>query len=98
MGSDVGQIFSTARLHRDLSILYALVFEKTRTIIFAHDCILLKMKVELLKVRKKINVEFQRLKSASNVVYGKTAQFCFKHLFNALNMLSAMGVGVLGSE
>ena len=28
MGSDVGQIFLTASLHRDYSILYALVFEK----------------------------------------------------------------------
>ena len=28
MGSDVGQIFPTARLHRDHSILYALVCEK----------------------------------------------------------------------
>ena len=28
MGSDVGQIFPTASLHRDHSILYALVFEK----------------------------------------------------------------------
>ena len=28
MGSDVGQIFPTASLHRDHSILYALVCEK----------------------------------------------------------------------
>ena len=28
MGSDVGQIFQTASLHRDHSILYALVCEK----------------------------------------------------------------------
>ena len=28
MGSDVGQIFPTASLHRDNSILYALVCEK----------------------------------------------------------------------
>ena len=28
MGSDVGQIFQTASLHRDLLILYALVCEK----------------------------------------------------------------------
>ena len=28
MGSDVGQIFPTANLHRDHSILYALVCEK----------------------------------------------------------------------
>ena len=28
IGSDVGQIFLTASLHRDHSILYALVFEK----------------------------------------------------------------------
>ena len=30
MGSDVGQIFPTASLHRDHSISYALVFEKNR--------------------------------------------------------------------
>ena len=28
MGSDVGQIFPTARVYRDHSILYTLVFEK----------------------------------------------------------------------
>ena len=33
MGSDVGQIFPTASLHRDHSILYALVCEKK---IFLH--------------------------------------------------------------
>ena len=30
MGSDVGQIFTTASLYRDHSILYALVCEKNR--------------------------------------------------------------------
>ena len=30
MGSDVGQIFPTASLHRDHSILYALVYEKRK--------------------------------------------------------------------
>ena len=33
MGSDVGQIFSTASLHRDHSILYALVLRKIESII-----------------------------------------------------------------
>ena len=33
MGSDVGQIFPTASLHRDHSILHALVFEKIESII-----------------------------------------------------------------
>ena len=32
MGSDVGQIFPTASLHRDHSILYALVCEKEKAI------------------------------------------------------------------
>ena len=55
MGSDVGQIFPTASLHRDHSILYALVCEKTfwRMTVF--------LKVELLSVRKKFYVEFSAI-------------------------------------
>ena len=33
MGSDVGQIFPTASLHRDHSILYELVCEKDKSVI-----------------------------------------------------------------
>ena len=71
MGSDVGQIFPTASLHRDHSISYALVCEKT----YKHKCygmtvFLQQMKVEFLKQSGKsstlkfeisaINVSLQR--------------------------------------
>ena len=58
MGSDVGQIFPTASLHKDHSISYALVCEKT---FLSHDCIPSKTKVEFLSVRKKFYVEFSAI-------------------------------------
>ena len=52
----------------------------------AHDCIPLKTKVELLTVRKNVNVEH----SAIEVGLQRDINFKVKHLFNALNMLSAL--------
>ena len=57
----------------------------------ARDCIPSKSKVELLSVRKKINVEFfSDLSRPSTFIKSKTAHFYLQPLFNALNMLSAL--------
>ena len=52
---------------------------------------LLKTKVGLLRQSGKNSMlKFQLLKSAFNVVYGKTAHFYLKHLIIALYMVSAL--------
>ena len=55
MGSDVGQIFPTASLHRDHSILYALVCEKELSHIGNTTEILIWSARKCLPVEDKIN-------------------------------------------